>query len=1619
MISNQNFEEIYKKAQTELTEESKKISSMLPSNQVLKREDEKLKAKKAVSEAFIQRQLQKQDRFVKKNAEMNDFFALDATAEMNEKYTVESTKTEIKILDKTIKKRYKANAKQTYKEFLTQQKGLDDLDQYGFRIENKFNENSYMITVGLHEWTTAKREKEDISNIIGNDEFYKEHRELVDALAPDLVPVMAKDRFDSKNPYGDVEFTRESMDECRAFYKKYKENPAAALKEAVLFAMYKLDTMSAESFGAAAITQNFMQSKQLRDKMGAVNEFLNMGEDVQGPIGDVIRDLRGIEAYEAEVEVETQEKDEQGKNKTKLDKKTLYRKSDQGNKLDYYIKVCANMHMALDSDMRTAMENAGVTFKEGSGFLHDVNKNGMLNNLGKNGDTLNTFYHAQRESLGGEAAQTFFSTHKMENLKQYGTIATKEHARYMSMIMDGLYQNVQKEDMEKDNFGIADAVDKLKNSTEKYEKNKEMVDKMSEDAKAVGISISKLEAEMKYFQKLKEKLDSDEQSDELTRIRHNPQLRKYLDVHIRSKQNDILNMMARADGYLNAFSNIFHDTELTDKGIEIINEYNENFAYKDNSKSANHIRKITQYYSNSPKERGKTAFDKIVKARSEQKKELREDEKVQLQKWLESPDGQFVMNILGTKGIDVYDVKPAELLDEMSKYNQTLAGEGKVTTKEELIVGVADTIADVNTEFQKSFNELFGKIENIQFGTATREDIQAQMDKFLNMHLKYDSLSKLLSSKYENENIEDALIKQIKDEKGQEVVDKYIKNRQIINKQFTIVEDILFEYRLSEVIKKLQMGTPVETLYRVEGEFAEDSDILGVINLYMEQRKNARRMKKMAFKPTAKTFITALNTYLAEQTSRTMKSIAEFHDMYSNDKKSFNKANVYKTNLDVFMRRMRKYENGGDLSKQDEFNSESEQIEDAVQGIKLGKKKEKKQDDKKKEEKAEEKKESKIEDDWVIIEKEKKEKEEEKKEPKIEDDWVILEKEKQEKKEEKKESKIEDDWVIIEKEKKEKEEEKKEPKIEDDWEIIEKEKKEKEEEKKESKIEDDWVILDKEEQAEKNTEKIKENKEENKEENAEPLGENLIENGLINLEKSYGIKISDPPADAANKEDQLFFKNLFMLTSKEKYRNDPYWKNFNEKESKRGWKYKFVHGMLYGKVTYEDKTEHSFPFTFAADKEKNHVALSALTNEELSLWKELIADSSILGNNKLMNEKLKELLSKDQYKSFELKDYPGSIDDKAHPALFSMWQLFTGGLTSVRDKIERAEKQKLIKEQLRKQKKFKVKKGGEHVDPYETYENQKLGLNCFATSGAYLLNYWNKKKPEKAKDKDRTFNQNDFKQLQNVTVSDEKLKEIVNTKLDNTLKEKDKDKYDTYKTYKDEYDAMMQYSNPEKSVQGNLWQLADMYLNNLDNVCVKRLHIKPNQIDGFKNNEATKEKMYEYIKQKIHNIFESNGNTPITLFCGNSTGNNIENGAGHYRVITGISKNGKIQVMDPLIKVGEELKEPIADKDVDIQDLFGGNIVEMQWLEDMNDEQIKKLTAEYDMKDASFKDGQLVNYEKAYQDNMINSDNLIHNKGLVLTRVKKNDDIEEIIGGEEVYVPRNLQEKHTLTLPKQ
>ncbi|MCR5101922.1 MAG: hypothetical protein K6B41_11255 [Butyrivibrio sp.] len=2211
-------------------------------NKGLNEQEFNLRTGRKIDNFYIDQEVSKQNEFDLENASEKGYELIDDSKAVLNKFRLRTDSVKIQQFDNAQKKRMSSSIT-LYKRQHEMVMRDDGLEEYDFEIGEKTNDKTFLIMVGIHNWGQAQLVKKDYGDHLMTNEFYRKHREMIDSLAPDLELDAESKKLDGRNIFGDVGFTEESVNALRKFYEGLQNNMGATLYDAVLASMYRLDTFDSASLGPDAVPQKFMETKALRDRMGAVGEFISLGVNAPGEIGSAIRRLKGYSEHNLE--------DPNNPNQA-----VKYAKDT--DVLNYYFEICDHMHMALDSDLRSALEDGKITFNEATGFIHQVDEKGHLTNLGEQGTRLSAFYHIGRsdKNLRGKMSSQVLEEHRKKNITKEGSNAEIEHNRYLSMYMDSIYFNsAQKPDLGNDGYGITKTVLKLQaTNKEKYDQNKEMIDNMVEDVKGLSASIDAVNNQMEFYKKLQEDIAKDSKDPAVLKFKNNPNLMAYVNIHLDNKRNNLLKLLARADGYLNAFTNIFLNNELSVEGMNIINQYNDENKYIDMSKSAVHIRKISQYYSLRNEERNNMILDKIKKKLG---KDLTEDKEKELKLWIAGKQGELAINKLGLEGVDFYDVSADDLYDKLKPYSGILNG-GEALSEDKILEDIPGKIIEITKEFQEVFNSFFGKINEFHFGVIKQNEVQNTMDQFIALHLKYDSLNKILARENGNLTLEDKIKQDIKENAGDKAVFEYDKNRKLINKQFTIVEDLLYEYRMGEVIKKIEMGAPIDSLY-TQGEYneVENNDIVGVIRLFDNRIKKNKRNNVVYARRDKKTLSDHVKKYYAIQCKRTNNSINNLVGGYKENEATTEKGNIYDNNLKLFTSRLRGYVSGSKETEQEEFGSESKALE-AILSKKKKVNEEKKEDNNKEnelEQNKNEKKEINIE-DFEIIENEEKEEEKEEKEEKEEekeeieeeneekdeerakqefakcekliskyknitetnkkkyneklsgesklkenkkerlkilvdsqnkladlivlkdiaqmknirdelmkkenktvaDEYLISEysnyinkaisvtgqennignapdnidlaindaektllkeivnsvvvgydketeksisnlreelekgtfidlsegfqtrlytfvstyyadsvqvKEAEDNKEQNKEEIVNKEEELKEEEIVNKEEELKEEQEEKKEENKEKEKEEKEENEEkdverakqefakcekliskyknisetnkkkynkklsgESKIKEnkkerlkilidsqnklaDLIVLkdigqminiraelmgkenktaadeyliteystyiskaisvtgqknnmgqapdnidlaindaektllkeivnsvvvgyDKEteksisnlrEELEKGTfidlsegfqtrlytfvstyysdsvqvKEAEDNKEQNKEQEPkekqkankeqipkaeqefneyieklnngsfsekilakvitefqaksvmnsktneilqkvngendklisrtnskekfkrllvadkitdivnhaenlisskraedynyeeeldyinsssfieaiaqvnngkiedsdnfnindqdkkileiildsinvdeawteesmvdiqskmesgalEPLSEgvmnrlqammicyniskqkskniNVIKKNKINIDdfeviegekkeekkvekkeenkkdeekneknnneekkkdlidefdiikdeeikevkknqiiynkdkftdmgKTYGLKVEMPKdivikdknsAEGIAMAEQIknaeFMKNVFLLSSVKQFKNDKYWKDFVKKEPKTTWRYSYIQLIANGKVKLPGtKTIVTLNYNVIGNKEDDNL-LKNIEAKDREAWAEFVKDPLKIQTSNGRAEVLDRMFKDPKFKGLETKKGSGAIDSVKYAGFMALYTEYIGNMISFQDKFRRNTLKEMHTQQLLNVKPINMNDKEMKIAKFDNFENQKLGLNCFAATGAYILNYWNKMKKEHAVRKTRTYTQDDFKSDTNLRVRNLDIKRYIqlyekkNTLSEQQLKLVD---WDLVNTFKEEYDNLSNYLDPEVSAVGNLFQLADMYLGHLKNVCVKKWNTQAGSLESIVGTDKEKQKkLYELLKIKVSEIMKANGNTPISFFRGSQAQNNSFMTSGHYVVITGINAKGSIMYYEPAYKIGQEIKEPLKEKELKPEDLLGlGNELELQWLEEMNQEQVDKIKKDYDMMGSEFEGNKLKNYEKVYEENMLDSANMIHNKGIVLTKKASKEESIDSVFGEAVYVPITLDDE--------
>jgi hypothetical protein len=881
-----NYDEMLKTTQKKAqvintkSDEQKKLKLANPD------EKNKLKPQKAADKEFISKQTAAQNEFKKKYMSRRTGFDIIDGPEIEESSFVPVQESvELRAFDKTFKNRIKKDAKQWVSKWndICQ---INDLNKngYGFKIASKnVNYKTYSMMVGLNNWANAQKLKEQCASVLKGNKFYQKNKKIIDAFAPSPkmdIKAVKESENSSNNPLVlDLEykkFTKSSVEAVRKYYEQFnnkdEKTQAELLKTAVEESLISMDYINDKALSPDAMPQRIMENKLLRDRLEAVHLY-------SATSGNTINE-----------------------------------------EFSEHIKLARQLFMALDADMRTCFVKNGMDFAENGSFLLEMNKQGVQ--IKSTYKTLSTAYHnlAKNHKEKGHCAELI-----IKSLAGYDTRKkNSESSDFLDIFNKELEEKIEAHgNSGDDELGIGQAVVNMQaNNEEKYQANKAMLDPMIEDAKKVATSIDSLRHQIEYMEKITSGAGVPDDSSALSmRIQINENLKKSLNTSIEQKKRQVMELLGRANGFMNAMSNIYTDSELSPEGQDIIEKYRSNpDTYVDNSQTAQLLRKIgglsvpTKF--NNTSELKNTLISKLCAAKeASQKKELTEEEKAKISTWMNSTAGSLCLIDLDINGVDVSKLSDKELYEKIHEYAPLLGDLKKNKFKklikrtrkeEDVIKSIFDKVTEISVEFQKLFADNFGAMGTLKEETSTAKAFRDKIEKLIELRNKYDSVQKILYSEVDDidyitkKPIKKTLIETLNYKLGPAQMENFEKIHAICQQEFKTAENVVFEFKLGELVKKLDMGVSIKKIV-TDKVFGEHPDLYKAIDLFQNSNSNA----------TEDDLIICVKTLYAKHKEYTDKTIKNLWKQFEKNEVVAQQKPIYNENIDFFVKKLREYAEDG------------------------------------------------------------------------------------------------------------------------------------------------------------------------------------------------------------------------------------------------------------------------------------------------------------------------------------------------------------------------------------------------------------------------------------------------------------------------------------------------------------------------------------------------------------------------------------------------------------------------------------------------------------------------------------------------------------------------------------
>ncbi len=906
-----NYDEMLKttqkKTQTINTNSEEKAKLKLADSE----QKQKLKPQVAPDAEFMTQQAKNQREFIKKyQSNRSGFEVIDETETDIEKsiFKPVNEKVEIRSFDKTFKNRIKKDAGKMVKKW-DETCGINGLKDYGFKISKKdVNYKTYSMMVGLHNWAHVKSLKEQCAAGLKNNEFYRKNKDIIDGLAPTLqMNAKAQKEIDnaSTNPF-DLDlnfqkFTPESVQAVKDYYKQFdtenEDLQNSLLKNAFEDSLICMDNLNTKAFGPDAMPQRMFENKQLRDRLEAVHRY-----------------------------------------------SVTFKAGNEGQEFEKHVQIARELFMALDADLRTCLTKNGVSFNENGKFILAKNRQGVQVRPGD--DLLNTSFHnlSSKNKTVGHLAETIVSNINESvyyNIKPY----TDEYKNHVESFYGDLFQKAEQYEADKvDELGIGEAVTNMQLShAEKYNDNKAMLDPMIEDSKKVAASVDSLNHQIKYLEKLVSGSDIPEGSADIAmKVHRNENIRKSIQTQIEQKKRQVIDLLGRANGFINAMGNIYSGSELSPEGQDIIEKYRKE-GYVDNSQTANLLRSLgeisDQDVDNDPDKFNSFLIKKLIAAKEKSlNKPLTGKQIDKLWNWLTSTSGGLCIADLKLKGFDFATKSDEEVYKEIGHYAPLLGSlntrssrnklsldrdlsEYKEVDEKELVKSVSDQILNLSSDFKTLFVNVFGNKTELEKAIEGAKGFRDKIASIMELRKKYDSIQKLLNYQIDVKDIKDAnsvrmtLEEALEAKMPLETRDLFKSMQLMYQKEFQIVENFLFEFKLGELVKKVDMGITIDQLLKDE-IFGKHPDLRNAVKLFQKNKYGIVKEGELE---------NVVRTYYAmhkEHTTNAYNNLVKQYGLDSADN------GAYKDSLKLFMDKLRDYSAG-----KYEEDEEAKQLKEVQQEI--------------------------------------------------------------------------------------------------------------------------------------------------------------------------------------------------------------------------------------------------------------------------------------------------------------------------------------------------------------------------------------------------------------------------------------------------------------------------------------------------------------------------------------------------------------------------------------------------------------------------------------------------------------------------------------------------------------
>lgn len=441
---------------------------------------------------------------------------------------------------------------------------------YGLSITKKLDTYAYDLMKSTVRLGEIEFTKESIVLDVINRKCKGEMPPLFKQYLPEilaLAPVIKAQPQDDIND--NLELDEGSIDEFYAFIERAVEDTAATLGAAVTDALNSFNDISMNMLDKHAIPQKLDEIKQLKDKYKAVTNLFTQAQTAQAESESKAEYLETLKKrqeehkddgeYQKAIKAAIEEAEQQKAiDDPVLAKLTEARKDNMLAKKDN-IHVAEIMYRSMDADMRYSLLHYGITF----------NDDGQLVDSGENATS---YYSENVNAAKGELTKKLFNQIKSQVTSQgrhvnemyweneVGKFLTKDKAQKKD---ENEVKNEEKVKYE-DTFDISKSIEKLKSTLKKRVEgpnNNEAFDMLCEHGNKLALAIYNINKEIQSAN------DVDMNDAEL---KARPELARRITKFVEKKKQQLLNLLDRTAGIMNALKYLGGAAELRENGKYIL-----------------------------------------------------------------------------------------------------------------------------------------------------------------------------------------------------------------------------------------------------------------------------------------------------------------------------------------------------------------------------------------------------------------------------------------------------------------------------------------------------------------------------------------------------------------------------------------------------------------------------------------------------------------------------------------------------------------------------------------------------------------------------------------------------------------------------------------------------------------------------------------------------------------------------------------------------------------------------------------------------------------------------------------------------------------------------------------